>query len=212
MNNIEEQDDQQLREALRQSYQDAATLFSSFASDKTQIDKTLVVSSVIAKAFQEGNKVLICGNGGSCCDAIHFAEEFTGRFRKNRKALPVIALSDSAHITCVGNDFGFDEIFSRSVEAYGKTGDIFIGISTSGNSENVLRAASVANQLGLLTLSLLGRDGGKLAGVCDYEFIIPGQSSDRIQELHMAILHILIEGVERILFPENYSIHADLIK
>ena len=147
---------------------------------------------------------MICGNGGSNCDALHFAEEFTGRFRKERRPLPAIAISDSSHITCVGNDYGFDYIFSKGVEAYGKAGDMFIGISTSGNSGNVIKAVEAAKNMGIKTVALLGKDGGKLKGMCDYEFIIPGETSDRIQEIHMMILHIIIEGVERIMFPENY--------
>ena len=118
--------------------------------------------------------------------------------------MPAIAISDSSHITCVGNDYGFDYIFSKGVEAYGKEGDMFIGISTSGNSGNVIKAVEKAKELGMKTVALLGKDGGKLKGMCDYEFIIPGETSDRIQEIHMMILHIIIEGVERIMFPENY--------
>lgn len=158
----------------------------------------------MAEVFNAGNKVLICGNGGSNCDALHFAEEFTGRFRGDRKALPAIAISESSHITCVGNDYGFDYVFSRGVEAYGKCGDMFIGISTSGNSGNVIKAVEAAKKIGMKTCVLLGKDGGKLKGMCDYEFIIPGKTSDRVQEIHMMILHIIIEGVERIMFPENY--------
>lgn len=135
---------------------------------------------------------------------MHFAEEFTGRFRKERPALPAISLSDSSHITCVGNDYGFDYIFSKGVEAFGQEGDMFFGISTSGNSPNVIEAVKEAKKRGLKTVALLGKDGGKLKGMCDYEFIIPGETSDRIQEIHMMILHVIIEGVERILFPENY--------
>lgn len=160
----------------------------------------------MAEVFRNKGKVLICGNGGSNCDAMHFAEEFTGRFRKERPALPAISLSDSSHITCVGNDYGFDYIFSKGVEAYGQEGDFFIGISTSGNSPNVIEAVKTAKERKLKTLALLGKDGGKLKGMCDYEFIIPGETSDRIQEIHMMILHIIIEGVERILFPENYMV------
>ena len=118
--------------------------------------------------------------------------------------MPSISISDSSHITCVGNDFGFNFIFAKGVEAFGQEGDFFFGISTSGNSQNVIEAMKVAKEKGLKTVALLGKDGGKLKGVCDYEFIIPGETSDRIQEVHMMILHIIIEGVERILFPENY--------
>ena len=189
---------------LKKSFETAANLFKDFIKDEDNFIKTANISELIAKTFQNGGKVLICGNGGSAADAMHFAEEFTGRFRKNRKALPVIALIDPSHITCVGNDFGFSEIFSRSVEAFGKKEDVLIGLSTSGNSENIIRAFQKAKEIGMKTISLLGKDGGKLKGFCDYEFVIPAETSDRIQELHMTILHVIIEGVERILFPENY--------
>lgn len=189
---------------LLDSYKITASLLENFIKEEAEKKETEKVAKELANVFQLGNKVLICGNGGSNCDALHFAEEFTGRFRKDRKALPAISLSDSSHITCVGNDYGFDYIFSRGVEAYGKEGDMFIGISTSGNSTNVIKAVEVAKKVGLKTCVLLGKDGGKLKGMCDYEFIIPGNTSDRIQEIHMMILHIIIEGVEKIMFPENY--------
>ncbi|MGL6099618.1 MAG: D-sedoheptulose 7-phosphate isomerase [Fusobacteriaceae bacterium] len=189
---------------LIDSYKTVAKLLEIFIKEENEKKETEKVAKTLATIFKNGNKVLICGNGGSNCDALHFAEEFTGRFRKDRKALPAISLSDSSHITCVGNDYGFDYIFSRGVEAYGKTGDMFIGISTSGNSNNVIKAVEVAKKMGLKTLVLLGKDGGKLKGICDYEFIISGETSDRIQEIHMMILHIIIEGVEKIMFPENY--------
>ena len=189
---------------LLDSYKITASLLENFIKEEAEKQTTEKIAKDLATIFQNGNKVLICGNGGSNCDALHFAEEFTGRFRKDRKALPAISLSDSSHITCVGNDYGFDYIFSRGVEAYGKEGDMFIGISTSGNSANIIKAVEVAKNMGLKTVVLLGKDGGKLKGMCDYEFIIPGETSDRIQEIHMMILHIIIEGVEKIMFPENY--------
>lgn len=189
---------------LLDSYKITASLLENFIKEEAEKKETEKVAKELANVFQLGNKVLICGNGGSNCDALHFAEEFTGRFRKDRKALPAISLSDSSHITCVGNDYGFDYIFSRGVEAYSKEGDMFIGISTSGNSTNIIKAVEVAKKMGLKTCVLLGKDGGKLKGMCDYEFIIPGNTSDRIQEIHMMILHIIIEGVEKIMFPENY--------
>ncbi len=189
---------------LKRSFETAANLFKDFIESEDNFIKTANISELIARTFQNGGKVLICGNGGSATDAMHFAEEFTGKFRKNRKALPVIALTDPSHITCVGNDFGFSKIFSRGVEAFGKKEDVLIGLSTSGNSENVIRAFQKAKENKMKTISLLGKDGGKLKGFCDYEFIIPAETSDRIQELHMTILHVIIEGVERILFPENY--------
>lgn len=189
---------------LLESYKIELALLENFIKEEEGRRETEKVAKELADVFTKGNKVLICGNGGSNCDALHFAEEFTGRFRGDRKALPAIAISDSSHITCVGNDYGFDYIFSRGVEAYGKEGDMFFGISTSGNSPNVIKAVEAAKKLGMKTCVLLGKDGGKLKGMCDYEFIIPGKTSDRIQEIHMMILHIIIEGVERIMFPENY--------
>ena len=189
---------------LLESYKIELALLENFIKEEEERRETEKVAKELADVFTKGNKVLICGNGGSNCDALHFAEEFTGRFRGDRKALPAISISDSSHITCVGNDYGFDYIFSRGVEAYGKEGDMFFGISTSGNSPNVIKAVEAAKKLGMKTCVLLGKDGGKLKGICDYEFIIPGKTSDRIQEIHMMILHIIIEGVERIMFPENY--------
>lgn len=190
--------------ALIDSYKTEYELLKNFIEQEEKDRTTEKIAEELAEAFTNGNKVLICGNGGSNCDALHFAEEFTGRFRKERRALPAIAISDSSHITCVGNDYGFDYIFSKGVEAYGKEGDMFIGISTSGNSGNVIKAVEKAKELGMKTVALLGKDGGKLKGMCDYEFIIPGETSDRIQEIHMMILHIIIEGVEKLMFPENY--------
>jgi len=189
---------------LINSYVTTYEMLKDFIEIEKKENLTEKIARNMAAVFASGNKVLIAGNGGSNCDALHFAEEFTGRFRGNRRALPAIAISDSSHITCVGNDFGFDYIFSRGVEAYGKEGDIFIGLSTSGNSGNIIKAVEAAKERGMKTLVLLGKDGGKLKGMCDYEYIIPGATSDRIQEIHMMILHIIIEGVEKLMFPENY--------
>lgn len=193
-----------MQASLQDSFQQAASVMAQVAADTTLLEKTCQASQWIAEAFHSQKKVLICGNGGSACDAMHFAEEFTGRYRKNRVALPVLSLTDSSHITCVGNDFGFEEIFSRGVEAFGQPGDILIGMSTSGNSENVIRAIQKAQEKRLKTIAFLGKDGGKLAQLCDLEFLVPGITTDRIQEAHMTILHIMIEGVERLLFPHLY--------
>ena len=193
-----------LKENIRNSYLTAFETVKAFVENEENIEKTEKVAQELALAYKNGKKSLIAGNGGSNCDAMHFAEEFTGRFRKDRRALPSISISDSSHITCVGNDFGFDFVFAKGVEAFGQEGDFFFGISTSGNSKNIIEAVKMAKEKKLKTVALLGKDGGKLKGVCDYEFIIPGETSDRIQEVHMMILHIIIEGVERTLFPENY--------
>jgi D-sedoheptulose 7-phosphate isomerase len=158
-------------------------------------------AKMIADCFSIGNKLIIAGNGGSLCDAAHFAEELTGLFRQKRAALPAIALSEPGHITCVGNDLGFDEIFARGVEAFGKPGDIFIGLTTSGNSPNIVRAFEQAKNQQLKTIAFLGKTGGKLRGAADLEIIIDGfKTSDRIQEAHMAAIHIIIQFVEEQLF------------
>ncbi len=157
---------------------------------------------LLSDTFRAGNKVLIAGNGGSLSDATHFAEELTGFFRKKRPALPAIALAEAAHITCVGNDVGFEQIFSRGIEALGKSGDLFIGLTTSGNSENLVSAFETARKQNLKTIAFLGKTGGKLKGYADLEWIVEGFSySDRIQEAHMAAIHILIEATETLLFP-----------
>lgn len=156
---------------------------------------------LLASAFRSGNKVIICGNGGSLCDAAHFAEELTGCFRKPRKALPAIVLSEAGHLTCVGNDFGFDHVFERGVEAFGAQGDVFIGLTTSGNSKNIILALKAARDRGMSTLLFLGKGGGSLLGQAEYQLVIPEcTTSDRIQEAHMMALHIIIEGVEALLF------------
>ena len=159
------------------------------------------VARCITDCYGRGNKLLLAGNGGSLCDAMHFAEELTGYFRTKRPALPAIALADPGHLTCVGNDVGFDQVFARGVEALGENGDIFIGLTTSGNSENILRAVETAKKKKLETIAFLGKTGGALKGHCDLEWIIEGFSfSDRIQEVHMAAIHIIIEMVEHQLF------------
>ncbi len=190
--------------AIESGLEENLRLVQSFLQEEKGKSTLGEVSERIAQSFQQGQKVLICGNGGSACDAMHFAEEFTGRFRKARQALPVISLTDTGHLTCVANDMGFEEVFARGVEAFGNKGDWLILLSTSGNSPNVNRAWEEAQAQKMNTLSLLGKSGGELAGKADYEIIIPGQTADRIQEIHMLLLHLLIEMVERQLFPENY--------
>lgn len=168
-------------------------------------------STMLAQAFREGNKVIIAGNGGSLCDAMHFAEELTGVFRHQRPALPAIALTDPGHMSCTGNDIGFESVFSRGIEAYGKPGDVFIGLTTSGKSPNIIRAVKTAQQLQLKTVLLLGKCGGKLKGVADLELLIEGFTySDRIQEAHMAALHIVIERLESLLFSPAQKSACDI--
>jgi D-sedoheptulose 7-phosphate isomerase len=162
----------------------------------------------IADCFRSRGKLLIAGNGGSLCDAMHFAEELTGLYRKSRPALPAIALADPGHLTCVGNDLGFESVFSRGVEALGQPGDVCALMTTSGNSENLIAAAHAARQKGLKTIAFLGKTGGKMKGLCDLEWIVSGfPFSDRIQEAQMAAIHILIEQVEQLLF---YAVQTPL--
>jgi len=158
-------------------------------------------SQLIAECFTKGGKLLIAGNGGSLCDAMHFAEELTGQFRYPRKALPAIALSDPGHLSCTANDMGFDFVFARAVEALAKPEDLFIALTTSGNSTNLLKAMLTAQEKDLKTIAFLGKTGGKLKGVADLEWIVSGfEFSDRIQEAHMTAIHIIIEQVEALLF------------
>jgi D-sedoheptulose 7-phosphate isomerase len=155
-------------------------------------------ASLLVESIKGGGKVITCGNGGSHCDAMHFAEEMTGRFRENRKPLAALCISDPSHLTCVANDFGFEQVFARSVEALGKPADVLVAISTSGNSMNVVRAAEKARDMGLRVLSLTGNDGGKLARLSDVEVRVPFTGySDRIQEVHIKIIHILIHLTEK---------------
>ncbi len=161
------------------------------------------VSQMLIETFRNGGKIIVAGNGGSLCDAAHFAEELTGFFSPLRRPpLPAIALTDPGHITCVGNDAGFDEVFARGVEAYGKPDDVFIALTTSGNSENLFRAVMRAKEKGLRTITFLGKGGGKLKGQADLEWIVGiANTSDRIQEVHMAAIHMIIHAVEEELFP-----------
>ena len=161
-------------------------------------------AAMLVHCFKNGNKILIAGNGGSLCDAAHFAEELTGFFRESRPALPAIALNEPGHITCTANDLAFEWVFARGVEAYGKPGDVFIGLSTSGNSPNIVNAVDVAKNRKLKTITFLGKGGGKLKGKADLELIIDGfKTSDRIQEAHMTSIHLIIEILEYQLFPQQ---------
>ena len=158
------------------------------------------------RTLQSGGRLLSCGNGGSMCDAMHFAEEWTGRFRRDRSALPALAFSDPSQLTCIANDFGYDEVFARQVEANGRAGDLLVAISTSGNSPNVLRAVEAAREREITTVGLLGKGGGALLERVDIPIVVPrAETSDRIQEIHIKVLHIAIEAVERRMFPENYA-------
>ncbi|MGM8063228.1 SIS domain-containing protein [Vogesella indigofera] len=160
----------------------------------------------LVNAFRQGKRVFSCGNGGSMCDAMHFAEELSGRYRLNRKALPAASISDPSHISCVGNDYGYEAIFSRYLEAHAGQGDVLLAISTSGSSKNVLAAVKEAKALGMVVVALTGRPDSVIGELADIDVCTPGgQYADRVQELHIKVIHILIESVERELFPENYA-------
>ncbi|KAF3361973.1 Phosphoheptose isomerase [Chlamydiales bacterium STE3] len=191
-----------MQQQILSSIEDSASALEQLKMDSALqfIEK---VAHLLAKTFESGGKVLVAGNGGSLCDASHFSEELTGMFRNYRRALPAISLAEPGHITCVGNDLGYEWIFSRAVEAYGKPNDIFIGLTTSGKSLNMIRAFETAKQYQLKTVAFLGKGGGPLRGIADLELIIDGfKTSDRIQEAHMTAMHIIIEIMEQILFPE----------
>ena len=157
----------------------------------------------LAVCLGRGGRVLTCGNGGSMCDAMHFAEELSGRFRKDRRAFAAQAISDPAHLTCVANDWGFERVFARGVEAWGQPGDTLVIFSTSGNSRNLVAAADAARERGMDVLGLLGRDGGALKALCHLHAVVPGTTADRIQEVHIKIVHLVIEEIERRLVPEH---------
>lgn len=188
-------------DSLTNSLVDAVAVIEQLRSPESVafIKKT---AELLAERLGSGNKILLAGNGGSLCDASHFAEELTGYFRKDRPALSAICLNDPGHLTCVANDVGFDHVFARGVEAFGKVGDVFVGLTTSGNSQNLVKAFSTAKRRGLYTVSFLGKGGGHLLGVADQELVIADmQTSDRIQEAHMTAVHLIIEQLEYKLFP-----------
>ena len=177
---------------------EAADVLNKFLSDDHNIAQIEAAAKVIADSFKQGGKVLSCGNGGSHCDAMHFAEELTGRYRENRPGYPGIAISDPSHLSCVSNDFGYDYVFSRYVEAVGSKGDVLFGLSTSGNSGNILKAIEADKAKGMKTIALTGKDGGKMAGLADVEIRVPHFGyADRIQEIHIKIIHIVIQLIEK---------------
>lgn len=185
-------------ELITTELQEAAQVLENFLGDSKTIHSIEKAAKLMADAISNGGKIISCGNGGSHCDAMHFAEELSGRYRDNRRALPALAISDPSHISCVGNDYGFDFIFSRYVEGLGHHGDVLLGISTSGNSMNVINAYNAAKEKQMKTVMLTGKDGGKLAGLADVEIRVPHFGyADRIQEIHIKVIHILIQLIEK---------------
>lgn len=177
---------------------EAYDLLKIFIDDERNLKKIEEAAKEMKSAIARGGKVISCGNGGSMSDAMHFAEELTGKFRDERKSLPAIAISDPSHITCVGNDFGFEFIFSRYIESIGKKEDVLLAISTSGNSKNIINAVHASKKKGMKIISLTGNDGGELGKISDVEIRVPHFGySDRIQEIHIKIIHILILLLEK---------------
>ena len=183
---------------IRSELNEAAEVLNKFLSDDHNIAQIEAAAKMIADSFKQDGKVLSCGNGGSHCDSMHFAEELTGRYRENRPGYAGIAISDPSHLSCVSNDFGYDFVFSRYVEAVGRKGDVLFGLSTSGNSGNILKAIEAAQAKGMKTIALTGKDGGKMAGLADIEIRVPHFGyADRIKEIHIKIIHIIIQLIEK---------------
>ena len=175
---------------------EAAEILAKFNTIEN-FNKIQTAGNVIVSSLKAGGKIISCGNGGSMCDAMHFAEELTGRYRDDRKALPAISISDPSHLSCVSNDYGYAFVFSRFIEAFGKKGDILLSISTSGNSENVLNAIQEAKKKGMLVIGLTGKNGGSMKDACDIEIRAPySEFADRAQEIHIKVIHSLIDYIE----------------
>jgi D-sedoheptulose 7-phosphate isomerase len=189
---------------IAESLREAQKVLNSFVSDQANIKNIDSAISTMVESYKNNGRIFSCGNGGSMCDAMHFAEELTGRFRKERAPLPAMAINDASHLTCVSNDYGYEFIFSRYIEAWGNKGDVLLAISTSGNSKNIILAVEAAKKKGMKVVGLLGKGGGALKDLVDVSLIVDSAISDRIQEVHIKCIHIFIEGIERNLFPENY--------
>ena len=187
----------ELQKLIQQQFEEAQQTLNNF---QTEANYLLIAKAIklMSDSIQNGGKIISCGNGGSMCDAMHFAEELSGRFRENRRALAAISISDPSHLSCVSNDYGYDYVFSRFIEGLGQQNDVLLGISTSGNSKNVLLAVEAAKAKGMKTIVLTGKDGGKLAGMADVEIRAPHSTfADRAQEIHIKVIHSLILGIEQ---------------
>lgn len=198
----------ELKEILKKHLQQSSDFLQDFSSNDSQLQLVEEAAKTIISALKTGNKIISAGNGGSMCDAMHFAEELAGKWRNDRKPLPAISISDPSYLTCVGNDYGFDEIFARYIEALGQPGDIFFGITTSGNSENIIRACLSAKRKDMIVILLTSDNHGFLQN--DFEAYVdhyiktpPNRYADRIQELHIKIIHSLIDMIEQNLEIQN---------
>ena len=191
-------------QTIKLHFTEAHQILQSFLDNEDNFTNIAKAGDIILKAIKNGNKIISCGNGGSMCDAMHFAEELSGRYKYDRKALPAISISDASHITCVANDYGFDQIFSRFVDALGQSGDVLFAISTSGNSQNILNAIAVAHQKNMKIIALTGKTGGKMASLCDIEIRAPySEFSDRAQEIHIKVIHSIIDYIEKKMLPNE---------
>ena len=187
-----------MKETIRNELVEAEKLLNEFLSNDDTLSVIEKAADIMSSSILNGNKILSCGNGGSHCDAMHFAEELTGRYRDNRQALPAIAISDPSHLSCVSNDFGYDFVFSRYIEGLGQEGDVLLGLSTSGNSQNIVNAFEAAKAKGMKTIALTGKDGGKLGPMADVEIRVPHFGyADRIQEIHIKVIHIFMLLIEK---------------
>ncbi len=186
------------QQTIREELNEARNVLDNFVNNPENLKKIEDAARLMSDAIQNNRKIVSCGNGGSHCDAMHFAEELTGRYRDNRRSLPAIAISDVSHISCVSNDFGYNYVFSRFIEGIGQTGDVLVGISTSGNSANIIEAVKAAREKGMKVILLTGKDGGKLAGNADIEIRVPHFGyADRIQEIHIKVIHLFILLIEK---------------
>ena len=185
---------------IKEQLLEASDVLTNFLNNENNLKAIQTAAELIAESLKNDGKVISAGNGGSHCDAMHFAEELTGRYRKNRPAYGAIAISDPSHLSCVSNDYGYEYVFSRYLEGVGRKGDVFLGISTSGNSKNIITAVETAKQKGIKTIVLTGKDGGKLAGLADIEIRVEHFGyADRIQEVHIKCIHILINLIEKLM-------------
>ena len=185
-------------ERIRSHFTEAAEVLQRFLADPDNVAAVERAAAFMSYCLKQDAKIISCGNGGSMCDAMHFAEELTGRFRDDRPPIPAVAISDPGHLSCVGNDHGYEQVFARYVQAHGRPGDVLLAISTSGNSPNVLKAAEVARAKDMHVIGLTGKDGGKLADLCTVEIRVPHMGyADRVQEIHIKVIHALIDHIEQ---------------
>jgi len=184
--------------SIRSHFEEAAEVLNQFLKDEQNFKNIEDAGRIMVDSLKAGGKIMSCGNGGSMCDAMHFAEELTGRFRHNRPALGAMSLSDVSHMSCVSNDYGYEYVFSRMVDAFGKPEDVLLGISTSGNSENIIKAIESARAKGMKVISLTGKDGGSIPSMVDVDIRAPkSKYSDRAQEIHIKVIHSLIDYIEQ---------------